>query len=81
MRAPRGMETKPKAREMPHSRPLIRVTWNAAPPTNTMRTCTAISAIRLDRLIDNNRDQLTNERDGNEIPVFCDAFKDIKLPV
>lgn len=37
MATPNGMETNPRAREIPHSRPLIGVTWNAAPPTKTMR--------------------------------------------
>lgn len=35
--APQGMETNPRAREMPQSRPPMRVTWNAAPPTKTIR--------------------------------------------
>lgn len=43
MRAPRGIETKPRATPMPHSRPPMRVTWNAAPPTNTMRIWIATS--------------------------------------
>ena len=38
MTAPQGIDTKPSARDMPHSRPPIRVTWKAAPPTNTIRT-------------------------------------------
>ena len=38
IRTPRGMETKPRASEIPHSRPGMVVTWKAAPPTNTMRT-------------------------------------------
>ena len=38
MRIPRGIETKPRANKIPHSRPGIRVTWKAAPPMNTMRT-------------------------------------------
>ena len=37
MKAPRGMGTKPRASEMPHSRPWMRVTWKAGPPTNMMR--------------------------------------------
>lgn len=46
-RAPRGIETTPRASEMPHSRPPMRVTWKAAPPTKTMRIWTAISAWRV----------------------------------
>lgn len=41
--APIGIETTPRASEIPHSRPPMRVTWNAAPPTKTIRICTAIS--------------------------------------
>ena len=43
MKAPRGTGTKPRASEMPHSWPWMRVTWKAAPPTDTMRTWPAIS--------------------------------------
>lgn len=43
MRTPHGMETNPSANEMPHSRPPIRVTWNAAPPTKTITIWTTIS--------------------------------------
>jgi hypothetical protein len=43
MRIPRGMEMKPRANEMSHSRLGIGVTWKAAPPTNTMRICPPIS--------------------------------------
>ena len=40
---PIGMETTPRAGDMPHSRPPMRVTWKAAPLMKTIRTCTAIS--------------------------------------
>ncbi len=40
---PSGIETTPKAREIPHSRPPTRVTWKAAPPTKTISTCTPTS--------------------------------------
>ena len=43
MRTPRGRATTPSASEIPHSRPGMRVTWKAAPPMKTMRTCPAIS--------------------------------------
>ena len=45
MTAPHGIDTKPMASEMPHSRPRMRTTWNAAPPMNTIKTCTTISFI------------------------------------
>ena len=45
MIAPHGMDTKPTASEMPHSRPPMRTTWNAAPPTNTIKTCKTISFV------------------------------------
>lgn len=38
IRTPRGIGTKPIASEIPHSRPGMGVTWNAAPPTKTIRT-------------------------------------------
>lgn len=44
IRAPRGIETTPRASDIPHSRPLMRVTWKAAPPTKTIKTWTVISA-------------------------------------
>ena len=37
IRIPRGIDTKPRASEIPHSRPGMGVTPNAAPPTNTIR--------------------------------------------
>ena len=40
---PIGMETTPRAGDMPHSRPPMCVTWKAAPPMKTIGTCTAIS--------------------------------------
>ena len=43
MKAPRGIDTAPRASEIPHSRPPMVVTWKAAPPTNTTRIWTAIS--------------------------------------
>jgi hypothetical protein len=42
-RAPSGIDTTPNAREIPHSLPLIGVTWKADPPTKTMRIWTPIS--------------------------------------
>jgi len=38
MRAPKGMDARPRARETTHSMPPMLVTWKAAPPTNTRRT-------------------------------------------
>lgn len=40
---PIGIDMKPSASEIPQSRPLILVTWNAFPPTNTISTCAPIS--------------------------------------
>jgi hypothetical protein len=45
MRAPKGIDTKPRASEIPHSRPSMRVTWKAAPPINTMIIWTTISGM------------------------------------
>lgn len=44
--APSGRETAPRPREIPHSRLPICVTWNAAPPTNTITTWMTISVAR-----------------------------------
>ena len=84
MSAPSGMETEPRASEMPHSRPPRRVTAKTTPPTKTMRIWTAASGRRIKvsaGTVMPMRAGLTDEGDSDEVRVLVDAFEDVQLPV
>ena len=80
--APHGMDTKPKANDMPHSRPPIRTTWNAAPPTNTIKTWTIISLITdVSTNTGKPLQRHTKQCDPDKVRIVANTLKNIELVV
>lgn len=79
MIAPQGIETKPRAREMPHSRPGIGVTRNAAPPTKTMAICIAISRSMTLDMTEIRIKERTNDGNNYEVYILQNTLEDVEL--
>lgn len=62
MSAPRGIDTMPSARDIPHSRPAIRTTWNVWPRTKTIEIWMPISGTRQNWFMDQSVNKVVTDR-------------------